>query len=169
MKRELPKSLIVGISLLIIGVTWWLLARGTRGAEIANVLGLSLAAIGLLFSLAGGTRAVRRPGEITRLWICLNCRVRKNVRLSLDEIGIGPCPKCGVLAQVQLLPDGKIKVTSRPDDKNKSEWVIYGVRTRFFGLMYEITDTKFSDKEKQKELKKIIRLREQRKARWPWN
>jgi hypothetical protein len=48
-----PKLIAIGLSGLIIGATWWLLVRNTRGAEIANVLALPVAIAGLAVTMVG--------------------------------------------------------------------------------------------------------------------
>lgn len=49
----------LGLVAALAAVTWWLLTRGTRGAEIATVLALPIAGIGVLVALA----AIRVPSK----------------------------------------------------------------------------------------------------------
>lgn len=46
-------AISVGLVTIMAGGTWWLLAEGTRGAEVANVLALPIAVVGALIALVG--------------------------------------------------------------------------------------------------------------------
>lgn len=54
---------VVSLAAALGSLTWWLLAGGTRGAEIANVIALPAALVGMIT----GVLAIR-PG-LDRVWM----------------------------------------------------------------------------------------------------
>jgi hypothetical protein len=138
-------ALIFGLLLTIGGITWWLLADGTRGAEIATVLALPVAAIGIISTVVGGSKALRKPGEVTRPWICLTCGKQLRARVAPGEVGVGPCPRCGTMGTVQLLPSGRVRVTTNAHETPIKEQATYRARPYLGGLTYYISDFKKSE------------------------
>ncbi|MBU2665456.1 NACHT domain-containing protein [Actinoplanes bogorensis] len=54
--------IVAGIAVAIVGATWWMLARDTRGAEIANVIALPVSLLGLLATVLGWSLRSSVPG-----------------------------------------------------------------------------------------------------------
>lgn len=146
---RLPKSLTLGLLLAIAGVTWWLFAHGTRGAEIANVLALPIAVIGLASALFGGNKILREPAlrkpTITTLWICISCGKQIRAKVSPGEVGFGPCPRCGVMGSIQLLPSGELEVATNAH-KRDAQRATYRVRS-YCRCIFKVSDFKRIDLE----------------------
>jgi hypothetical protein len=143
-RRSKLLVVVLGVMLAIGGITWGFLVLGTRGAEIASILGLCVGVVGVMLAYVGlrppksESTSKRFRLRAIRPLVCLVCDKVFNVKMHYGNAHNIPCPRCGNFVIGYLNTDGTVTSTSVRGPGRPPMSVTYAVRDAFFGLVTRI-------------------------------
>jgi hypothetical protein len=128
---------------------WW-----ATGVLMATAVILAVSAIALerrsiaTTELVGGGQP-SGPSVVRLVW-CLHCGLRRRARLYHGFVGGGPCPKCGRFLILGLDKDGRVT------NHSENYGVSYRATPRLFGLLYHVSDVRYSKESNGKEWPVVV-------------